>query len=324
MSTKSFKKVILPFLVLSFIIMSTTSSHAALGDQVLSAGMSNPDINQLQHELKDLGFFINKNTSTYYGFFTELAVKGFQKSRGLEPTGVYDKATHNALLEKKAEIIQELKDQNKLLSYNRNLKFKNKGNDVLLLQEKLKDIGFLKINKCTNYYGEKTKQSVELFQKAYGLKVTGVADKETITIINRVLLGELDIKPVPKINKPKNNNKIVNIAKSLQGARYSFGANGPNSFDCSGFTRYVYNQVGISIPRTTRGQATVGKKVNKANLQPGDLIIFSGTYRRGPSHAGVYIGNGKFIHASTSRGVTTDSINSRYYSSKFSYGRRLK
>lgn len=82
--------------------------------------------------------------------------------------------------------------------------------------------------------------------------------------------------------------------------------------------------MGISIPRSTSTQANAGTRLSKSQLQAGDLLIFSNTYKAGPSHAGIYIGNGQFIHAGNSRtGVLTSNINSGYYSSKFSYGRRV-
>ncbi len=107
-------------------------------------------------------------------------------------------------------------------------------------------------------------------------------------------------------------NKVLSVAKSQIGTPYVWGGTTPSGFDCSGFMRYVYNQVGISLPRTTAEQYRVGQSVSKSNLQPGDLVFFE-TYQPGASHSGVYVGNNQFVHASSSNGVSTSSINDPYY-----------
>lgn len=87
--------------------------------------------------------------------------------------------------------------------------------------------------------------------------------------------------------------KIVNIAYSKVGAPYAWGAAGPDAFDCSGFTSWVYSQVGKTIPRTSQAQASAGTPVAYENLQPGDIVAFYG----GASHVGIYVGNGKIVDA---------------------------
>lgn len=117
---------------------------------------------------------------------------------------------------------------------------------------------------------------------------------------------------------------VVNFARKYVGYKYVYGGSGPTSFDCSGFTMYVFKQFGVSLPHNARTQSNYGKYVNKANLQPGDLLIFNDYANKSIGHAGIYIGGGKFVHAANSnRGVTTDTINSGYYSIRFVEGRRL-
>lgn len=85
---------------------------------------------------------------------------------------------------------------------------------------------------------------------------------------------------------------IVSLAKKQLGKPYIYGATGPSGFDCSGLTSYVYkNAINKILPRTTYGQITLGKSVSMKDLKKGDLL-FWGNY-----HVGIYIGNGKFIHA---------------------------
>ena len=127
-------------------------------------------------------------------------------------------------------------------------------------------------------------------------------------------------------NSSSNNgtvNKVISLAKGKVGNRYVWGATGPNTFDCSGFTQWLYKQVGISIPRVSKDQSKYGKSVSRSNLQPGDLLFFN-TSGSGVSHVGLYIGNGQMIHAANSKkGVRHDSITSGYYYNKFTNARRV-
>ncbi|MGN1330050.1 MAG: SH3 domain-containing protein [Clostridia bacterium] len=111
----------------------------------------------------------------------------------------------------------------------------------------------------------------------------------------------------------------ASIAANYIGCSYVYGGSSPSGFDCSGFTSYCYSQAGISISRTSYSQATQGTAVSKADLQPGDLVVFSGA-----SHVGIYVGNGQFIHAANpSEGVRYDSISSGYWAGQYQSARRF-
>ena len=115
-------------------------------------------------------------------------------------------------------------------------------------------------------------------------------------------------------------NTIVSIAYKYVGYRYRYGGSSPKGFDCSGFTSYVYRSAGISIGRSAAAQYNSGKHISRANLQPGDLVFFANTYKRGISHAGIYVGNGKFINAANeSTGVIVSNLNSGYWAAHY-YG----
>lgn len=118
--------------------------------------------------------------------------------------------------------------------------------------------------------------------------------------------------------------QIAATSYNYLGYSYVYGAAGPNAFDCSGFTSYLYRQFGVTIPRTADYQAEVGMPVDKSNLTPGDLVFFSNRSNRSINHVGIYVGNGEFIHASTStRGVVKDSLYSNYYLRSYVCARRI-
>ena len=122
-----------------------------------------------------------------------------------------------------------------------------------------------------------------------------------------------------------SNSDIAATAKQYLGTGYVYGGASPRGFDCSGFTMYVYNQMGYSLPHsaTSQWQSGLGTRVYSiSELQPGDLVFFNDPSRnagKACSHAGIYTGDGQFIHSSSSRsgGVIVSSLTSGYYNTYF-------
>ncbi len=115
---------------------------------------------------------------------------------------------------------------------------------------------------------------------------------------------------------------VVSFAMQFVGTPYVWGGSRPGAFDCSGYTKYVYGQFGLSLPHSAAGQYSqrYGTFIDKANLQPGDIVFFANTYKRGISHVGIYVGGGMVVQA-LAEGVPLSavSMNSGYWQSKY-YG----
>jgi len=121
--------------------------------------------------------------------------------------------------------------------------------------------------------------------------------------------------------------EILETARRFLGVKYIWAANGPSAFDCSGFTKYVFKESGISLPRYSGHQANMGKKVKFSEMQKGDLVFFDTKkkFTKEVNHVGIFLGNNKFIHASSGgkRVMITSFEEKKFYRNKFLYARRV-
>ena len=123
-----------------------------------------------------------------------------------------------------------------------------------------------------------------------------------------------------------NTSSVVEFAKQYLGYPYVYGGTSPRGFDCSGFVKYVFSNFGISLNRTASAQMDNVTPVSMSELIPGDVVFFkkAGSSASRASHVGIYVGNGQFIHASTSKtGVIISDLNSAYYTTGFVGARRM-
>ncbi len=170
-------------------------------------------------------------------------------------------------------------------------------------------------------------------------EVLATVDTDTIVTVNGLVDGWYDVTckygtegyirsdflDLTESSSSSSGSAIVDTAKSYLGVNYVYGGASPSGFDCSGFTMYVYQQFGYSLPHTATGQwqSGLGTRVwSIGALQPGDLVFFNDPSRnagKACSHAGIYIGNGQFVHSSSSRsqGVIISDLTSGYYYNYF-------
>jgi len=111
-------------------------------------------------------------------------------------------------------------------------------------------------------------------------------------------------------------SQLLNYAKTFIGTPYRSSGSSPGGFDCSGYTSYVYKQFKIDLPRVSKDQYKFGKSVDASQAKPGDLVAFTSNGRI--NHVGIYIGNGEFIHSSSTQGVVISKINDPYWGPRFS------
>ena len=190
----------------------------------------------------------------------------------------------------------------------------DQGTEVAEIQGQLIDLGYDVV--ADGEYGPATVEAIKQFQESQGIQPDGLVGPMTY----EALLG----RDMPEVSRGSSviARRIIQTSMQYMGVPYIFGGSTPSGFDCSGYVQYVFAQAGISIPRTADYQYYAGTPIATSDLRPGDCVFFS-TYLPGPSHVGIYIGDGNFIHASSSRGVTTDTLSRSYWVSTFIGARRF-
>lgn len=191
----------------------------------------------------------------------------------------------------------------------------DQGQDIAAIQAQLNALGY-NVGSADGDFGQATATAIGKFQRDRGLEADGVIGMETY----RAIMGR-DI-AVSRDGSSALVRRIVQSSLRYQGVPYVFGGTSPNGFDCSGFTRYVFAQAGVNLPRAADDQYEVGQYVSYSRLQSGDLVYFT-TYEPGASHVGIYLGNGQFISATSSRGIAIARMDSGYWGDRYLGARRV-
>ena len=199
----------------------------------------------------------------------------FQGEHGLEATGKTNGATWSALIAQ---------------GPTPRLQHGDRGSDVRRLQLALRALGHAELP-GTTLYGDLTTAAVKTFQADARLPVTGKVAAPEWT----ALQGADGTATSPGTPPPASAPGVVALtfAKEQVGDKYEFGAAGPDKWDCSGLTMKAWAEAGVKLPHSSVQQYKIGTKVKEADLQPGDLVFFYS----GPSHVGIYVGDGTIVHA---------------------------
>lgn len=186
----------------------------------------------------------------------------------------------------------------------------DQGQDIANIQAQLNALGY-NAGSVDGDFGEATATAIANFQRDRGLDTDGVIGADTY----RALMGR-EIEVSRGDGSSYSVRRVVQTSLRYQGVPYVFGGTTPYGFDCSGFTRFVFAQAGIYLPRSADEQYEVGRAVSYSRLQAGDLVYFT-TYESGASHVGIYLGNGQFISATSSRGIAIARLDSGYWADRY-------
>lgn len=230
------------------------------------------------------------------------------------------------------------------------LKLNSSGSAVTTLQQRLASLNY-KITSIDGIYGNETRNAVLAFQRDNKLSATGSVDTITWNKLSDAIMNPQNVvipkkkskttfrkgqtaKPAPAADHANNFDfsvdvsatpaaaAVIRTAKQYIGVPYQFGGTSPKGFDCSGYLQFVFAKHNINLPRTADLQYKVGATIAANKLIPGDMVFFS-TYEKGASHCGIYIGSGKFIHASSSKGIRIDELKDAYWKPKYLGAKRI-
>jgi len=336
-----FKKLVISSVTAASLLvlpqLSGSASAATLTNthQILNQGDRSQSVKALQEKLRSLNLY-KDYIDGIYGVHTRNAVRSYQKSHKLLVDGIAGPQTLGSLFSAVKAPAPAVKAaapavKTAAATHSAYINRGDRGQAVTTVQSKLKSLGYLK-GSVDGIFGPQTEAAVKNFQSAKHLLVDGIVGPKTESAL---LSAKATTVPAPTTTKTSTAvkstststsgvqqmsysvskaNAVVATAKKYIGVPYVWGGESPSGFDCSGFVQYVMSQNGISVPRTTSAQYSGGTSVSSP--QVGDLVFFT-TYKSGPSHVGIYIGNGQFIQASTSHGVTITSLSNSYWKPKY-------
>lgn len=297
-------------------------------DEVIIAyGDHSNMVRVLQQKLNDLTYY-DEEIDGEFGIFTEYALKKFQSDHDITANGAVDVETVQRLLEQERQrYLAPLRKIDQPLEYG------EIGDHVKTIQEALYYFGYY-LEEVDSIFGPKTNKALTDFQQDHGLTVTNSVNDQLIQTM--AVESEVRVSSAPKevseqeetvkaANKSDYQtfdvNQLLQGAKDHIGTRYSWGGTSPDGFDCSGYIQYVFKQKNIQLPRTVSEMWNVATRVDQPSV--GDLVFFE-TYKKGPSHAGIYMGNNQFIHASESRGVQVSELSETYWQERYLGARRIQ
>ncbi|WP_330948968.1 C40 family peptidase [Virgibacillus sp. MG-45] len=292
----------------------------------LQYGEHGESVRILQHKLSKLSYY-DDQIDGELGILTEHALKKFQKDYGMSITGEADSETIHAII--KAEKKRKIRQIEKM---SETIYPGMHSEDVKIIQDTLKYFGYYE-GEIDGIYGPLTQKALEVAEEEHDLELTkGV----TQASLQAMYQKDKDVKVKENVEpqsasttkkkiknvqvKSQYYSGVIQTAKALIGTPYVWGGTAPGGFDCSGFIQYVYETQSVTVPRTVSDMWNFASGVSKPSV--GDLVFFE-TYKPGPSHMGIYIGDGKFIHAGESRGVEISALNNSYWKDKYLGAKRV-
>mgnify|MGYP000909574179 CR=1 FL=1 len=335
---------------------SATPQSSGASGSTFNPGDKGDAISTLQQTLKDLEYYDYATITGYYGPMTEEAVKKFQRTHGLSETGIWDQSCQDLLDAGSAraytmypgdknEDILKMQQRLKDLGYFSAEPTGYYGDATLAAV-----MAFQQNNGLTadGKAGKQTR-SILYSDSAVAAQTSPAPapdpqpDNSTPTEeqpaeqvqppveetpAETVPVPEPQPDPVPETSESTGAAKVIELAQAQVGKPYSYGSNGPNSFDCSGFVYYVLKNSGYSISRyssATYAYLSQWATVSDVNsLAAGDLVFFKSDKSDNISHMGIYVGGGSFIHAApSSGGVAVSGMTSGYYQRNFVTAKRI-
>ncbi|SDQ55711.1 Putative peptidoglycan binding domain-containing protein [Virgibacillus subterraneus] len=296
----------------------------------LEYGQHGESVRVLQHKLNKLSYYDDEIHGDFT-VLTEHALKKFQADNNITISGQADMITLTTLINKEKKKYMEQIDEMSESIYPG-----MKSEDVKIAQYALQYFGYYE-GDLDGIYGPLTKKALEIAEEEHGLKLIGESDQVTESSLtalyekdeNEEQKIEQKVKKESKEETQKtkkvkvtstNYSSAIDAAHAQIGTPYVWGGESTRGFDCSGFIQYIFKTENIVLPRTVSDVWNFTQHIDSPSV--GDLVFFE-TYKPGPSHMGIYIGDGKFIHAGESRGVEISELSTSYWDQRYLGARRV-
>ncbi|WP_234447103.1 C40 family peptidase [Virgibacillus salexigens] len=335
------KRSLLYGYVLSQPLVNYVDAHPELQNKLLfesdqlEFGKHGEAVRHMQQKLHTLSYF-DKEIDGRFGVLTEQAIKNFQAEHNLTINGKVNNDTLRTMVkdEKKAykEQLENFSDEIEPGMYNAKVK---------IVQKALQYFGYYE-GELDGIYGPLTKKALEIAEEEHHMEliddhqqavspapteqtkseqVKAKAKDTSPASVKKQPNKDVESNEVKKVTVQGNNAaSIVEEARAQLGTPYKWGGEDPGGFDCSGFIQHVFTEQGIQIPRTVNEIWNFSSPISDPSI--GDFVFFE-TYKPGPSHMGIYVGDGKFIHAGESRGVEISKLTNPYWEERYIGAKRV-
>ncbi|WP_163581959.1 NlpC/P60 family protein [Gracilibacillus saliphilus] len=307
---------------------------------VLKYGMQHESVRMLQHKLQRLSYY-DSSIDGEFGILTEYALKKFQEDHLMDQSGKADQDTIKTIINKEEAYYEDILEEHELT-----FSIGDRGDDVKEVQEALFYFGYYRED-IDGIYGEKSNEAVKAYKQDTGMEIHHVEAEIHEESAEMPQIASVEVEqteqdsagsdqdseaadPDQEGSVPEENtspsasslsvSQIISSAKDHLGTPYRWGGTSTSGFDCSGYLQYVFNQLGANLPRTVSEIWNATKQVEQPSV--GDIVFFE-TYKPGPSHAGIYLGDDKFIHASESNGVDISELSMSYWSERYLGAKRV-
>jgi len=347
------KKSVLYSYVLSQPLVFYVDAYPELQNEILleteqlQYGEHGESVKILQQKLKKLTYYEDEIDGNF-GLFTEHALKKVQTEHHIASYGQADEDTIRVIIKMEKE--KYLKQVEKL---SESIYPGMHGEDVKIVQEALQYFGYYK-GELDGIYGPLTKKALEIAEEEHDIELSGEITQDALSALYEADQKErTEMSEDPEISKDVHQDDekeinakeekdaqekqekeikkaeveasytqdVVNEARAMIGSPYVWGGTSPGGFDCSGLIQYIFESQNITIPRTVSEVWNFAQPVDSPSI--GDLVFFE-TYKPGPSHMGIYIGNGEFIHAGESSGVEISNLSNDYWEQRYLGAKRIK
>ena len=282
----------------------------------MRVGTRGENVTELQQQLRTLGYF-NQEPTGYYGEITKNAVMEFQRTNGISVDGIVGSGTQSTLNGSPASASTDSSSSSESTSSNNS---SSSSESASSNNSSSSSESTSSNNSSSSSESTSSNNSSSSSNESTASESSNAAAPAPSTNNNAAPATNTNTSNTSTASSSNVVSGLISSAQSVIGVPYPWGGTTTAGFDCSGMIQYIFRQNGIEVPRTAAAQWNAGTSVSSPSV--GDIVFFE-TYAAGPTHNGIYIGDNKFIHTGSSRGVEVSDLNNVYWGPRYLGAKRL-